>query len=202
MSPAFLACVNETLDDFEKGYQRDPNDRGNWTGGAVGAGVLIGTNRGISAPVLAAWRKTPCTEADMRALTREEALAIYEQRYWIPLHGDDLPLPLAYVCFDAEVMSGMGNATLHKHRTVAWLQGALGVQIDDQLGPVTLSSASVCADVAGAVREFCRRRLAFLQADPDWAHFGRGWQRRCERIEAMALALIHPAAAPAAGAAP
>ena len=33
----------------EKGYQNDPRDPGNWTGGAVDQGTLRGTNFGISA---------------------------------------------------------------------------------------------------------------------------------------------------------
>lgn len=185
MTPAFLMCAADVL-QVEAGYQCDPKDRGNYTGAAVNVGVLVGTNRGISAPILARWRKTPVTAADMRALTREEALAIYEALFWAPLHGDELPLPIAYCCFDAEVMSGMGDAPHHRHRTVAWLQGALGIEVDDQLGPITISAASVC-NVASVIADFGRRRLAFLQADPDWPHFGRGWQLRIDKVQALAL---------------
>ena len=39
-----------TLDPaHEGGYQRNPNDRANWTGGQVGVGTLVGTNGGITA---------------------------------------------------------------------------------------------------------------------------------------------------------
>lgn len=41
--------VFERLMPHEGGFQCDPKDRGNWTGGRVGVGELKGTNRGIAA---------------------------------------------------------------------------------------------------------------------------------------------------------
>ena len=43
--PAVLA---ETL-AHEGGYSSNPKDPGNWTGGKVGAGKLLGTQKGIAA---------------------------------------------------------------------------------------------------------------------------------------------------------
>lgn len=197
MNQNFLTCAHGVLDS-EGAYQCDHDDDGNWSGGTVGAGVLIGTCRGISAPVLAAWRKASVTAADMRALTQEEALAIYEARYWEPLHGDELPLPLAYAALDSEVMSGLGSRTGHIHRTVAWLQGALGVEVDDALGPITISAAQV-ADLSTVIPDFERRRLAFLKSLPKWPRYGAGWGARVQRVEAAALALIFSPIAGAAG---
>jgi lysozyme family protein len=197
MSPNFLTCAAGVLNS-EGLYQCDPEDDGNWSGGTAGAGALIGTCRGISAPVLASWRRTPVTAADMRALTQEEALAIYDARYWVPLHGDELPLPLAYVALDSEVMSGLGSRTGHIHRTVAWLQGALGVAVDDALGPITINSAQV-ADLSTVIPDFERRRLAFLQSLPKWPHYGGGWGARVERVQAAAMALIPSPIAGGAG---
>jgi len=42
------ACIGKVL-EYEGGYTNDPNDKGGWTGCAVGAGTNKGTNRGISA---------------------------------------------------------------------------------------------------------------------------------------------------------
>ncbi|HZR35498.1 MAG TPA: glycosyl hydrolase 108 family protein [Nevskia sp.] len=188
MSPNFLTCAGGVLDS-EGLYQCDPEDDGNWSGSKKGAGVLVGTCRGISAPVLVAWRRAPVAAADMRALTQEEALAIYEAKYWTPLHGDELPLPLAYVALDSEVMSGLGSRTGHVHRTVAWLQGALGVVVDDALGAITISAAQV-ADLSTVIPDFERRRLAFLKSLPQWPRYGAGWGARVQRVQAHALSLI------------
>ena len=44
----FIPSVNFTLSQ-EGGYQDNPADPGNWTGGKVGHGVMKGTKYGISA---------------------------------------------------------------------------------------------------------------------------------------------------------
>jgi lysozyme family protein len=183
MTPAFLACVASVL-AHEGGFQKSHEDAGNWSSGNVGQGVLIGTNRGISAPMLLDWRNTFISEADMRALTREEAEAIYEARVWKPIRGDELPLPLAFVTLDAAVNSGTSRAA-------KWLQGALGVQQDGAIGAITISAAAVCSNLASAVTGACERRLNFLKALQDWQYFGNGWQNRVYAVQAAALDLIN-----------
>ena len=98
------ACLAFTL-HHEGGYQARPNDRGNWFDGR-----LIGTNRGISAPTLAAWmgqdRAESLTAEDMRALSEGDARAIYAAHYWNPVRGDDLVAGLDLMLFDLAVLAG------------------------------------------------------------------------------------------------
>lgn len=192
MSPNFLKCIASVL-AREAGYQCDHEDPGNYTGGVVGVGVLVGTNLGISAPVLREWRGHTVMADDMRALTKEEAEAIYEARYWAPIRGDELPLALAFVTLDAVVMSGMGGIDPKTHinhkRAAAWLQEAVGVDQDGHIGAATIAAAANC-DQARAVRMACLLRLNYLMTLPTWAHFGRGWQTRVDTVQGAALALI------------
>ena len=58
----------------EGGFQKMPGDKGNWTGGKVGAGVLKGTKYGISAAQF--------PDLDIENLTIEDAEAIYKKEYW------------------------------------------------------------------------------------------------------------------------
>ncbi len=58
----------------EGGFQRDPGDRGNWTGGAVGLGELRGTKFGISA--------ASYPGEDIEGLTEERAREIYYKDFW------------------------------------------------------------------------------------------------------------------------
>ena len=53
---------NLTL-NVEGGYQCDPDDKGNWTGGNVGVGLLKGTKYGISAASF--------SNVDIKNLTKE-----------------------------------------------------------------------------------------------------------------------------------
>lgn len=71
-------------------YNDDYNDAGNWSSGKVGTGAFIGTNRSISAPTLASWRGRPVTVADMKALSREEAIQIYKVKYWDDIKADQI----------------------------------------------------------------------------------------------------------------
>lgn len=77
---AFAAVVG-----VEGGYDNSTHDPGNWTGDAVGCGVLRGTKFGISAasfPSLA-----------IADLTLDQAQAIYLAEYWTPLAASLLPPP-------------------------------------------------------------------------------------------------------------
>lgn len=70
----------------EGGYTSDSADKGNWTGGAVGAGVLKGTKYGISAaeyPTL-----------DIANLTQADAETIYRKDYWPGIRAPRCPCRL------------------------------------------------------------------------------------------------------------
>lgn len=86
----------------EGGYSEDEEDKGNWTGGAKGVGVLKGTKYGISAASF--------PELDIKNLTKHEARAIYKRDYWDTIDGDNLPWPLALVAFDHAVNAGVSRA--------------------------------------------------------------------------------------------
>ena len=148
----------------EGGFTDDPRDPGNWTGGAIDRGECRGTNWGIAA------RSFP--DRDIRALTRDDAKAIFRAHYWVPIEGDRLPPVLALIVFDAAVNNGLGRAT-------RWLQGALGVPEDGAIGPGTLaaldahagSGVTLCAD-------YLARRTDYMARLPGWQVFGLGWARR------------------------
>lgn len=75
---------------FEGGYQCYPDDNGNWTGGKKGKGVLIGTNRGITAPELAKHLNRTPSVLDMKNLSHDTAVGIYKKNYWDTIRGDEI----------------------------------------------------------------------------------------------------------------
>jgi len=157
----FARCFGFTL-GAEGGYTDNPADPGNWTGGAVGHGELRGTKFGISAAAYPA--------LDIANLSEAEAQAIYRRDFYATLQGDDLPLPVAMVAFDAAVNAGM-------RRSVCWLQEAMGLPADGVLGPKTLAALNNM-DALALAREALARRLDFYSRAPGWANFGLGWTRR------------------------
>ena len=73
----------------EGGYTDNPDDNGNWTGAVKGKGILIGTNKGISASVLAKYLGHTPSAGEMKMLTTETAQDIYKKNYWDIMRGDE-----------------------------------------------------------------------------------------------------------------
>lgn len=106
----FLIAYNNTAKN-EGGYTNNPKDRGNWTGGAVNSGVLIGTNYGISAPVLMRFLKRTPTVDEMKNLPISTAQQIYKAEYWNPFRGDEVLIQeVANSIYDSAVNMGVGTS--------------------------------------------------------------------------------------------
>ena len=106
----------------EGGYTNNPNDNGNWTGGKVGSGTLIGTNHGISAPVLSSWLGRTASVSDMKNLSYQTALQIYKRNYWDALNLDKVNnQSVALLIYDSGVNIGTSwvkTATVDSLNTV------------------------------------------------------------------------------------
>lgn len=102
---------------IEGGYQCMHDDNGNWTGGKVGVGDLVGTNWGISAPVLAAYLKRTPTVADMKNLKEEVAREIFRKNYWNQMKGDQInSQDIANGIYDMGINSGIETAIILQQR--------------------------------------------------------------------------------------
>ncbi|MEN6384960.1 MAG: glycosyl hydrolase 108 family protein [Phycisphaerales bacterium] len=118
---------------FEGGYTDDPNDNGNWTGGVKGRGTLIGTNHGVSAPVLSEYLGRTATVSDMRSLSLEVVEKIFRRKYWDKVRGDEIiNQDSANEIFDDAINAGVAPA-------IRKAQRALGLKDDGFMGPVTLN---------------------------------------------------------------
>lgn len=99
---ANIPIVMDWVLKHEGGYA----ERSTEGGGAVNMGVTFTT--------FAKWRKAQGkpvpTFADLKAMTRDEAIAIYEKYYLAPIGFDDLPSGLDYAVYDASVLGGVGGA--------------------------------------------------------------------------------------------
>jgi lysozyme family protein len=181
---AFQAALAFTL-PIEGGFQNDYNDPGNWTGGAVGSGRLVGTNFGISAASF--------PNLDIADLTLDQAKAIYQTRYFDAIDGNALPDLLAIVTFDAAVNSGTFQAD-------KWLQRALGVPDDGDIGPVTLRAAQNASDMLQVATDAVAYRTIFLTGLSLWQTEPLGFARRVLRLAATlgAYRASAPDAAPPA----
>jgi lysozyme family protein len=165
----FPACLAIVL-GHEGGFSNDPQD----PGGA--------TNLGITRTTLAAWRGRAVTEAEVLALSRDEAMAIYRARYWDVMRCGDLPAGLDLMVFDFGVNAGPGAGA-------RMLQRAVGAPPDGAVGPVTLAAA-LRADRPAAIDRMAKLREDHYRALPTFGRFGRGWLRRTEEVRQAAHRMV------------
>jgi lysozyme family protein len=149
---------------YEGGYVNHPSDPGGMT------------NLGVTKRVWEEWIGRPATEADMRSLTPAMVAPLYKKRYWDAIRGDDLPSGVDLCVVDCAVNAGPGRAA-------RFLQQAVGVTADGQIGPKTI--AAVTAIPADQVIEkFCNLREAHYKSLDTFATFGKGWMNRLASVEA------------------
>ena len=109
-------------------------------------------------------------DEDIKNLTLERAKAIYKRDFWDRAQCDKLPAALAFQVFDAAVNSGIGQS-------IRFLQRAVGVADDGQLGPLTIAAIQR-REAPEMIALFNAERLEFMTKLSVWDTFGRGWCRR------------------------
>jgi lysozyme family protein len=166
----FEPCLDVVLAE-EGGFVDNPEDPGK------------ATNLGVTQAVWQQWvgASRVVTVADIRALTRADVTPLYQQVFWRGTHAELMAAGVDLAAFDWAVNSGVGGA-------MRAVQDALGIPSDGLVGPVTLQ-ALAAKPPEDVVNLICNARLAFLEKDPDWAEFGRGWTDRIATIRAHAIAM-------------
>lgn len=143
---------------LEGGYVNDPNDPGGET------------KWGIS--------KAAYPRVDIKNLTRDGAIAIYEQDYWRHTGGklEDIDPDIAIIVFDWGVNSGVKTAVMK-------LQEALHVAQDGVIGPKTRAALQDAKGQALAVHLLAERAMFYTRLKT-WPKFGLGWTRRLFNLAA------------------
>jgi lysozyme family protein len=173
MQSAFSDALQHVL-KFEGGYVNHPLD----PGGA--------TNLGITRRTLERHRGAKVTTAEVKALTIEEAAAIYRRFYWQPTHCDRLPPGLDLAMFDAAVNQGCGRAA-------RFLNQAAGLGSASAVTEATLS-AVMRKGPGDLLLEFMALRMrAYGSLSRLFRTFGLGWSRRLMATHAAALHLLNRA---------
>lgn len=159
-SNARFKAVYPYVLSVEGGYVNDPNDKG----GATNFGIAFNYNQnalkkfGITQPI------------QMKNLTKEQAIEIYYQKYWVPSKADELPdTGLAMVYFDHAVNAGQGSADL------------LLTKLGNRFWHVTGNGAN--KDFwASQVAQYLLHRLWFYSRLKQWDIYGLGWFNRLIHI--------------------
>jgi lysozyme family protein len=162
----------------EGGYTNHPSD----PGGPTNFGITIHDYRKYINPAGSA--------ADVKAMTKDEAKAIYKSKYWNAQRCDDLPPGVDYSIFDYGVNSGIG-------RSGKVLRRVCGLPDNTHRVDDTVLAAVRKRDPAELVISINDERLAFLKRLKTWPVFGKGWGRRVAEVRVCSLGLALRKPAPA-----
>ena len=155
---------------YEGGKVDDPRDPGGRTNQGIIQRVYDSYRRGAG--------KAP---QDVYKMTATERDTIYRRQYWDAIRGDDLPDGVDFVVFDGAVNSGPGQSA-------KWLQRALGVEADGQIGMVTLDALKTYGDYDELVDKIIDKREAFLKSLKTFKTFGNGWLARTANVRKLGKA--------------
>ena len=111
-----------TLYKQEGGYQNKASDSGNYSGGK-----LIGTNHGISAPVLKTYLGRTPTVDEMKNLTKETATKIYKKIFWTVTRAPEMEDKYVAVQYADMYVNGGKNAVKIMKRALNNLGSQLSV---------------------------------------------------------------------------
>jgi lysozyme family protein len=170
MQSNFPAALKHVL-KHEGGYVNHPLD----PGGA--------TNFGITKRTLERYRGRKVSIAEVRALSREEAGAIYRQFYWDAAQCDGLAPGIDFAVFDAAVNQGVGRAA-------RFLNQAAGLGIASSISHATLTAAARKAGEPLLIEFMALRMRAYGSLTRLFQAFGLGWSRRLMSTHAEALRLM------------
>jgi lysozyme family protein len=142
------------------------------------------TNHGVTQRVWEEWVGHEVDEKQMRALTPETVAPLYKRKYWDAIRADELVAGVDYCVFDVAVNSGPGRA-------IKFLQSCVGATPDGGFGSITMALTKKAEqDPAKLIKQYCAKRLEFLQSLKTFETFGKGWSRRVQEVEADALKML------------
>lgn len=160
-------------------YTNDPEDPGG------------PTRWGVTLTDVRQFIKKNATAADVKKLTRAQAVEIFGDKYWDVIRADDLPSGLDFTAADYSVNSGFGRAG-------RVLRQILGLPTNDWHVTQDVLDAIKGRAPTALIRAMNAERSAFLHRLATCPRFCGGWDKRVRSVNAISLQLATtPTAVPA-----
>jgi lysozyme family protein len=185
MSAALVTALSFSLNPQQDGQPLHitPGD----AGGATNEGITLETFREAEGD-------ESLTAADLGRITADQINAIYAVKFWNPINGDSLPLPIAVMTMDHAVNCGPTAAG-------RCLQRACGLtapsDVDGWIGKETIDLVAKL-DAHALMFKLRTEQEAYYRACKGFAEFGHGWLLRLGRRMTFSMNLFGgaPAAVP------
>jgi lysozyme family protein len=156
------------IQKWEGGYANNPNDKG----GCTMKGITIKTYRKYFGEYK--------TCSDLKNITEEQWLHIFENGYWNPCKGDDIiDQSIANIIVDWAWMSGVKTA-------IKKIQKIIGVEDDGIVGKQTLNAInSFPPDILFEIIYNERKKYYYniCENNPSQEVFLKGWMNRLNDME-------------------
>lgn len=174
MRSNFQACMGFVLDPDNDGqpYHVDSGGPTAW---------------GVTAATWSRWIGRPATAEDMKVLTPQATVPMYNAWYWVTIAGDSLPIGLDLLVFDHGVNAG-------QHESGVLLQevlGFTGANVDGAIGPHTLAAVQDAA-LGELIDKLAVRQEQFYRSLRQFDLYGHGWINRLDRRHSKAIAMLAP----------
>lgn len=177
MQADYKDCIDRIIHRYEGGYGWNKKD----PGGPTNFGITcfdLAEHRGQKMDSMSRWAPL------VKAMTLDEAEAIYKTKYARGVRFDELPAGTDVVLLDYGINSGNGRA-LRVARVITGQPA--GTKMDQ-----ALFDALKAYDPLKFVNMICNERLKFMHAirgGSAWAEFGKGWQARVDDLRKYATAV-------------
>ena len=155
---------------WEGGYCNDPDD----PGGATNYGVSLRWLKSLGLDQGDIDHDGDIDTNDIRALSAEQAAALFREKFWDAYHLDDFPQTLATIYYDAIVNTGASQATKFMQRGYNTTFPAARLSVDSMGKNVFLLRA--CIDERDAFYE------SLAKSKPSMAKFLKGWLNRTKDL--------------------
>jgi lysozyme family protein len=157
-------------------YENDPTD----TGGCTKYGIILQTLKDYKFDVN---KDGVFTCEDIKALTKDDAKALYKKMYWDYFQADKIEnQTLAEYIVDSAINQGKGLIA-------RYVQGILGLATDGLVGKVTLSAINSYnpKDLYDKLKEKrIERYNHIVEINPSQSKFIKGWMNRVNAINYIA----------------
>lgn len=169
--------IFDVLMKKEGGFQNASTDVGNFCDGK-----LVGTNFGVSAVAYKSFYGKCPTEAQMRALTRDEAKKIWKAEVWDKIKADSLKTQgIAELMLDSA--GGGSNGYLHIRQAI---NKSYGTQKVSESKKMLLDANEVNlinqADQIAYFKNLYDIRLNYFKNHSQYAIYGQGWIARLNQV--------------------
>lgn len=185
---SYFTQAHKFTAQWEGGLSDHPNDKGGITKYGVSIAFLFNiaqTQAGRDVLDRMGIR-LPVTRETIKALTPDQAAALFRWQFWDRLHLDDLHPRTALIVYDAAVNHGPARSVKLAQQACNIVSLRAKLDVDGALGPLTraaLKANNTPTMHAQAIEQRRRFYRNIVDNNPSQAVFLRGWLNRADALE-------------------